>query len=689
MSAPQAGVFAIDSRRPRPEVRFDVAVALGAAAASGAAYLWALNVGRLPGESVATAMFTAAPVLGAVALVVYRSAGHPGADARVRWASAGLTVSVVALALQYISFPIVTSGGGLLRTGTQSSAALYLLFHLALFGGAVAGAAGVDARWARRSTWLGVLLAVVVAADLLPQPTLISDQVVFTPTLTVIEVVLAVFGAAAFVAWSASSGRTTAPLVGFFGVALALSVADVALNAVSGARFDAVWWASLSMRVATYAVLAIGSVVSLTRSAQRMEGYTESELSRREAQLAVTGAVSDTLMANAMALSRATGPVEVGETMATSITALTGCHRVMVVQFTNTPPGTRVIAQRGYDDRSVASVLALNQDPGSPVGHLWSGGTAVFLTGHDTILRRFPGVGTVPAQDDVARLAAVRLESAGVLDGAVVVSDDKLQPWSEADRAVIAALVAQGGPALDRAGQHAAERTRAEVLQRSLLPPHVPQAPGLEIAACYVPGESGLEVGGDWYDVQTLVDGRVLLTVGDVVGKGIHAATTMGVLRQSIRALSRVDPSPATVLDRVDAVALELDERGFATVVAALWQPADRTLTLARAGHVPALLMQPDGSARRIDDGLSPPLGCGPVERAEHTEVVAPGSTLLLYSDGLVETRTEDLDAGIALLMEETGSAVAGGGDVQQVADHLVALRQHADDVSLLVVRLP
>jgi anti-anti-sigma factor len=198
-------------------------------------------------------------------------------------------------------------------------------------------------------------------------------------------------------------------------------------------------------------------------------------------------------------------------------------------------------------------------------------------------------------------------------------------------------------------------------------------------------------VGGDWYDVFPLAGGRVGLTIGDVVGRGLGAAGAMGQLRSALRAYALQESSPALVVERLSEL---VDELGgplpqMATLVYAVLDPETGTLRFASAGHPPALLIGGDGEASFLEEGRSPPLGV-PGARVREAEVVLePGSTLLLYTDGLVETRGESIEAG----MEALRRAAAGPpGDLEALCDErlLAVLPSSAppDDVALLAVRL-
>jgi anti-anti-sigma factor len=248
---------------------------------------------------------------------------------------------------------------------------------------------------------------------------------------------------------------------------------------------------------------------------------------------------------------------------------------------------------------------------------------------------------------------------------------------------VLAAIMTERVGALKR------EHRNAETLQRSLLPDRLPIIPGVEFASRYLPGGAGLEVGGDWYDVFTLPHGRLGLTIGDVVGKGLAAAATMGQLRTALRAYAIETDSPAAVLQRLSRLVAEFDAAQMATLIYAVLDPDDRTLSFASAGHPPPLLIGPDGPATYLMEGRSPPLGVTSATQAEATITIRPGSTLVLYTDGLIERRR----GSISESMEALRTATEGHREnLDSLCDERVLQpprpESSDDDVALLMVRL-
>ncbi|MFJ6611281.1 SpoIIE family protein phosphatase [Streptomyces sp. NPDC091289] len=233
-------------------------------------------------------------------------------------------------------------------------------------------------------------------------------------------------------------------------------------------------------------------------------------------------------------------------------------------------------------------------------------------------------------------------------------------------------------------------RETAVTLQRSLLPQELEQPDDLRIAATYQPGGTDAAVGGDWYDVITLGAGRTALVIGDVMGRGVRAAAVMGQLRTAVRAYARLDLPPHEVIQLLDGLASEIDASQIATCVYAVHDPNEGRLVYASAGHLPILVCDEDGTVHRAADPTGPPLGTGGWVHTSGTIALPPGSTAVLYTDGLVERRSEDIDEGVASLARALSGAK---GSPQVVCDRLIrslgVTAEHDDDVAVLVVQHP
>lgn len=232
------------------------------------------------------------------------------------------------------------------------------------------------------------------------------------------------------------------------------------------------------------------------------------------------------------------------------------------------------------------------------------------------------------------------------------------------------------------------EHRVAETLQRSLLPEMLPDIDGVALSARYLPAGTGTAIGGDWYDALELDDGRVALVVGDVVGHGLRAAATMGQLRNAFRAYALVEPSPAAAVARIDRLLAHGGGGAMATLLYLILDRDTGEIAFTSAGHPPPLLLTPDGP-RFLEEGRSVPVGAtDPAAFREHRETLPPGSTLLLYTDGLVERREVAFDRRLAQL---AAAATAAQGDLERLCDSVVGEllggMEPADDVALLAVR--
>ncbi|RKE17156.1 SpoIIE family protein phosphatase [Streptomyces sp. TLI_171] len=239
-----------------------------------------------------------------------------------------------------------------------------------------------------------------------------------------------------------------------------------------------------------------------------------------------------------------------------------------------------------------------------------------------------------------------------VLGGVEFVRVQNPEPFTSADLALGEELAARAAVCIDNSRLYRRERDTALTLQRSLLPQDVHRTPGLEIAYRYLPSSVGDEVGGDWFDVVPLTGGRVALIVGDVMGHGIRAAATMGQLRTVARTLVTLDLDPARVLRRLDEATAQLGADQFATCVCAVFDPVDEECILASAGHLPPVVSERDGEARLVTPPPGAPLGVGGVPFESVRFPLREDGLLVLYTDGLVERRGQDLDQGLELLRE-------------------------------------
>jgi PAS domain S-box-containing protein len=338
----------------------------------------------------------------------------------------------------------------------------------------------------------------------------------------------------------------------------------------------------------------------------------------------------------------------------------------------------RVGAAVGFEDLPAGAPVAL------------SGALEVVVRAARPVTLADPGdgIGLDPAlaAEQPEALMAAPLIVKGKVAGAAELARRFGRRFDSEDETLLTLMADRAGLAIEHARAYERELGNVEMLQRSLLPDRLPRVPGGQIAARYMPG--GADVGGDWYDAIELDDGRLGVAMGDVVGHGIGAASLMGQLRHATRAYALEGLSPAAVLDRLDHLVRSLDDGQMATLIYLVVDPGLRSLCLASAGHVPPLVVGPDGRGSFLDKAPDPPLGV--FDTGGHAELEAelrPGSTLVLYTDGLVEERGVSIDAGLEALRE----AAKDPGDPEELCDRLVqamlAVHPANDDIAVLALR--
>ncbi|MGH2944654.1 MAG: ATP-binding SpoIIE family protein phosphatase, partial [Solirubrobacteraceae bacterium] len=292
----------------------------------------------------------------------------------------------------------------------------------------------------------------------------------------------------------------------------------------------------------------------------------------------------------------------------------------------------------------------------------------------------------------VTSLLAVPLSDGEAVIGSIHVGTLTRRDFDEETVGLLRLAADRAGLAIARTRLYERERGIAQELQRSLLPKRLPPVPGVALDARYLPGVNGTTVGGDWYDAIALSSGRVALAIGDVVGRGISAAATMGQMRSALRAILMQADDTGAMAARLNRFAHALGpEAVMTTVVLAIVEPATGTLRYTNAGHPPPLVVGPDGAARFLADPPMPPMGVlATPGYTEHVTVLEPGSTIVLYTDGLVEAPSEVLDVGLERLLQ---AARGAGADVAATCERLLERglqpsETRSDDVTLLVVRM-
>ncbi|MFC4145067.1 SpoIIE family protein phosphatase [Micromonospora mangrovi] len=325
----------------------------------------------------------------------------------------------------------------------------------------------------------------------------------------------------------------------------------------------------------------------------------------------------------------------------------------------------------------------------------------VLLPDRDTSLAWADAMADVLADTGLSRWAALPLRVGDRLLGSLTVGWRAPQPFPRHEVDLLAAFAAQCAQTLDRIRIHQAQRQTSETLQRSLLTEPV-QRHGLSVAVRYHPAAEHEQVGGDWYDAFPAADGATTLVIGDVTGHDRRALAEMAEIRSTLRGLAYVlAASPAEILAGLERVLTGLRVSTLASaVVAHVWTPGQpggppsgdpgrARLRWCNAGHPPPVLVTPDGTARLLATDPHPLLGVRPVRpRRNHELPLDPGSTLVFYTDGLVERREDPLDQGLERLRSAAGRLA--GVPVEEFCDALLAelVDVPSDDIALLVVRV-
>ncbi|MFG2822197.1 SpoIIE family protein phosphatase [Kitasatospora sp. NPDC048365] len=338
--------------------------------------------------------------------------------------------------------------------------------------------------------------------------------------------------------------------------------------------------------------------------------------------------------------------------------------------------------------------------PGTPRARALADHRTVLETDLTDAIRRWADVHPTAAagarEQGLHSLIAVPLTVGGVVLGIATFwrAAARTESFDADDRSLAEELVARAAISIENARRYTREHGMAVTLQHSLLPGALPEQSALDVAYRYLPAQAG--VGGDWFDVIPLPGARVALVVGDVVGHGLHAAATMGRLRTAVHNFTALDLPPDELLGHLDDLVNRLDQDRAtdgqvpitgATCLYAVYDPVSRQCTVARAGHLLPALVHPDGRVEFPEVPAGPPLGLvgHPFETAEL--LLPEGSRLVLYTDGLVESRDRDIDEGLELLRATL--AHPDRSPQQTCADVLSTLlpANPTDDIALLVAR--
>lgn len=353
------------------------------------------------------------------------------------------------------------------------------------------------------------------------------------------------------------------------------------------------------------------------------------------------------------------------------------------------PDGEHVLVPGtvGYVEELVDALREERLDAPLPAATAIRTGEAVWLETQAERDAQFPALRGF--ESATVAMCAVPLIVAGRTIGALRFSFTSHRLFGDDERTFVLALAAQTAQTLQRAEIYAAEREASLRLQRALLPGDVPPIPGFDVATYYSPAGE-VEAGGDFYDVLRLADGRSVAVVGDVMGRGVEAAAAMAQIRTMIRSYAIEDPDPAVVFDKIDRYFETFDLNQFVTVLYCLVHPDSGVIEMGNAGHLPPILV--DGSGSRVAPTVvGPPFDV--VDRPARetvTVTLEPGTALVIVTDGLVERRGEDIDAGLQRLLVAADTVPADAATLlRRVLGVASPSAAHDDDVTVLVLLRP
>ncbi|MFE1440413.1 SpoIIE family protein phosphatase [Streptomyces sp. NPDC058739] len=386
------------------------------------------------------------------------------------------------------------------------------------------------------------------------------------------------------------------------------------------------------------------------------------------------------------ALTEAVGVQDVVQLVADEIVPTVGGHAVVV--FASRSGRLHVLGHRGYPDPHIVERFdgtpLTAQTPGV---HALSSGVPAFFESREHLERLYPARHSTP--DGFAAWAYLPLIASGRPVGTCVIAYTEAHMFPTEERAVLTSLSGLIALALERALLYDAKHQLAHGLQAALLPHTLPPLPGVKAAARYLAGTRGMDIGGDFYDLVPTPEGAAAV-IGDVQGHNVTAAGLMGQLRTAVRAYTTVGQAPEQVMGSTNRLLIDLGSDLFASCLYLRLDPAHGRAVMARAGHPPPLLLRPDGRVRVLDLAGGPLLGIDSSAVYPTTEVpLPPGSVLVLYTDGLIESPGVDIEDALAAL----GERLAGAGErpLDRLADvlvgHLAAAEERLDDVALLLLR--
>lgn len=297
----------------------------------------------------------------------------------------------------------------------------------------------------------------------------------------------------------------------------------------------------------------------------------------------------------------------------------------------------------------------------------------------------------IPLVEGRAYLAVPLSVRGRVLGCVAVTRRPERERFGDADVLMVEQLAAQVALSVDNVRLYRGQQATTAELQRAVLAAAPAGLTGVEVAHRYLPGNPEVEVGGDWIDTMALPGSRVGIVIGDVMGHGVHSAAAMGHLRIAVQTLAALDLPPDQLLRQLDNLAQRMGDDHLATCMYVVYDPIAGICLLANAGHLPPLIVRGDGHVEPVAVPSGAPIGVGGVAFDTVTIPINDGDTLLMYTDGLVEARGDDIEERIGVLADSLRLAGPVTTDPEALCDALIATLdpdKHEDDVALLAARL-
>ncbi len=401
------------------------------------------------------------------------------------------------------------------------------------------------------------------------------------------------------------------------------------------------------------------------------------------------------LLAVTRGLQTALTPVDVADVLTRHIRAASGAFFTGIALVDKEARQLRYLSMSPLPQTTTQAWQVIPLDADAPVAEAVRTGQAYFLESVEQAEARFPGIAQHMAEAGTRAMAHLPLmASNGRAMGTLAVSFAETRRISPNEREFLTTLAGYAAQAMERALLYEQQRTVAEALQGAVLPTALPVLAGWQVDGRFQSAAQGMEVGGDWYDAFTLPDGRLGCAVGDATGHGLAAARVMSSVRHALRAYAVLGIGPAGVLTRIDEMLAQLEPESLATVIYLELDPHTGAGSFALAGHPPMARCHPAHGTGFVEGEPDPPLGCTGVRpRHEHPIQVRRGELILLYTDGLIERRGEDLSAGLNRLLRATAEERAAA-DVpvrarhllDAIVDRLLADGTVGDDVSVMTV---